>query len=88
MATQQRDSPAPASSATDNEPFIIHGMSRIEALRSGIFPGRRRSSADDEERVVIRVEEGANGQPNNPSLQQQLQQEARISQALRSAGFI
>ncbi|KAJ2920105.1 hypothetical protein MD484_g366, partial [Candolleomyces efflorescens] len=86
MATQQRDSPAQASAmSTDNEPFIIHGMSRIEALRSGIFSGRRRHSGNDEERVVIRAELGQNGQ--SPT-SQQLQEEARVTQSLRSAGFL
>ncbi|KAJ2930229.1 hypothetical protein H1R20_g6896, partial [Candolleomyces eurysporus] len=87
MATQQRDSSAPATAvSTDNEPFMIHGMSRIEALRSGIFSGRRRNSASDEERVVIRTEEGGNGQPHSPTLQEI--RDARFSHALRSAGFI
>jgi hypothetical protein len=86
MATQQRDSPAQASAMSgDNEPFIIHGMSRIEALRSGIFSGRRRHSGSDAERVVIRAELGENGQPLTPG---QLQADARMTQSLRSAGFI
>lgn len=88
MATQHHDTPAQASAMpSDNEPYIIHGMSRIEALRSGLFSGGRRNSPhDDDERVVIRVEEGNNGQPDSRSAEQAA--DDRLAQALRSAGFI